>query len=194
MKFLTACLIVLSLGHLCAIRVLAEPDPEPTFSVFPPTTVFREQGPTRTETFAFQLPSIVRFPFMLVVQNGDSSGSRCVSSATITLNGVSILRPSDFNQNISRIERPVDLISDENVLTARLAGAPGGMLTVEITGHVLADTTQAEVTSIITPSGGTIILEDVATLHLPAESVDTETSIHMALLNSPVVDLLASSA
>lgn len=68
--------------------------------------------------------------YRLVVENGVAGKAR-VSSATIALNGVEIVRPSDLNQRVERVEKEVALQGD-NTLTVRLTSNPGGFLTVSL--------------------------------------------------------------
>ena len=70
--------------------------------------------------------------FILKVQNGDESGTNQVSSAIISINGVKILGPSDFNQKIQVLERAISPNDLENTLTVSLRSNPGGFLNVQI--------------------------------------------------------------
>ena len=77
--------------------------------------------------------------FILTVRNGgllnDESGGEFVSSSTISLNGVLVIGPQNFNQNTATISVPVALAS-ANELEVELRGKQGGVITVEITGNV----------------------------------------------------------
>ncbi len=70
--------------------------------------------------------------FILKVQNGDESGTNQVSSAIISINGVKILGPSDFNQKVQVLERAISPNDLENTLTVSLRSNPGGFLNVQI--------------------------------------------------------------
>ncbi len=67
----------------------------------------------------------------IVVVNGNEDGTGRISSASILLNGERIVRPSDFNQRVGRIVKPV-VLSGTNELTVTLASDPGGFLTVTV--------------------------------------------------------------
>jgi uncharacterized repeat protein (TIGR01451 family) len=67
----------------------------------------------------------------LVVLNGEADGRNRVSSALIWVNGLLILHPSDFNQNIYRLERSIHLPHD-NRLIVELRSKPGSYLRIEI--------------------------------------------------------------
>lgn len=68
--------------------------------------------------------------YRLVVENG-AAGKDRVSSVTVSLNGVEVVRPSDLNQRVDRIEKEVAL-QGENTLAVRLASNPGAFLTVSL--------------------------------------------------------------
>lgn len=69
--------------------------------------------------------------FRLVVVNGAEGHGR-TSSGSIVLNDVEVVRSSDFNQNVDRIERPLSSVAGQNRLDVRLAGAPGSAVRVTI--------------------------------------------------------------
>jgi hypothetical protein len=70
--------------------------------------------------------------FILKVQNGDQHGTNQISSAVINLNGVKILGPSDFNQNVHLLERAISPDDHENTLSVSLRSNPGGFLTIQV--------------------------------------------------------------
>jgi hypothetical protein len=75
--------------------------------------------------------------FKLSVQNGETRGKGRVSSATVSINGIAVLRPRDFNQNVASIEKEIDtrLIDDgNNVLEIEFNGRPGAVLKAKIVG------------------------------------------------------------
>ena len=67
----------------------------------------------------------------IVVVNGNADGSDRISSASIFLNGVQILGPSDFNQRTDSLIKPVSLAAS-NTLEITLNSAPGSFLTVDV--------------------------------------------------------------
>ena len=66
-------------------------------------------------------------PFLLRIENGSPAllGAKPVTAATVTLNGVEVAGPNDFNQKVTLIERSVTLTGGANTLAVRLAGATG---------------------------------------------------------------------
>jgi hypothetical protein len=107
----------------------------PTFSqaapvpLFGPEKFIRETGAPDTSSRSFQACN-TGATYRLVVENG-AAGKDRVSSATVTLNGVEIVRPNDLNQRVERVEKEVSLQGD-NTLAVRLASNPGGFLTVSL--------------------------------------------------------------
>ena len=71
---------------------------------------------------------------MVVANRGISSASIIlggISSASIILNGTQLFGPSDFNKHVDRLEKPVTLAHD-NELLVRLASKPGSGLTIDV--------------------------------------------------------------
>lgn len=72
--------------------------------------------------------------FVLKVNNGED-GSNQISSAVITLNGVKILGPADFNQKVLHLERAIVPQETTNTLSVSLRSNPGGYLHVQVLGE-----------------------------------------------------------
>jgi hypothetical protein len=53
-----------------------------------------------------------------------------VASAFVSLNGVTILSPNQFNNNVTQITLPVELVQGNNVITVDLRGKPGSTLSL----------------------------------------------------------------
>lgn len=96
-------------------------------------TFFREKGSpvTNTETFSIEAASVGK-PYRLTVINGGELGADARSSSgTITLNGVTVSGPSDFNPQRGSWTIPVTLQAD-NTITVRLDGKPGSRIVIAI--------------------------------------------------------------
>lgn len=104
-----------------------------TFVAFGPETYRRATGQPTSQSTSFTIlnPAIT---YTLRIHNGGLSNefSR-TSSAVITLNGVEIAGPNDFNQNVALIEKPV-VLAATNILTVEVRGPPEGGLTLQIVG------------------------------------------------------------
>jgi len=98
-------------------------------TVFGPKTYTRTSGPPDTFTDTFLHCGTA--PCEIVVINGNEDGTKRISSASIEINGVEVVAPSDFNQNVGKIVKPVTL-TDTNEITIRLSSKPGSFLIVEI--------------------------------------------------------------
>ncbi|HEY5491690.1 MAG TPA: right-handed parallel beta-helix repeat-containing protein [Gemmatimonadaceae bacterium] len=104
---------------------------------------------------------------MLHVRSGDAAGANRVSSATVRLDGTTLLGPSAFNQQQSEWSLPVALGSTA-VLSVSLASKPGSYLEIWLQGKrsgtlfcedgsptAIGDLQQAIAA---TPAGGTVLV------------------------------------
>lgn len=116
--------------------------------VFGPKRYTRSTGKPQTFTDTFQNCETAA-QYDLVVVNGDPDGSNRVSSATILLNGTEVVGPSDFNQNVAQVTKPVTLAASDTLDTT-LASEPGSFLAVSLqcTRYCLS-------VDITTPASGT---------------------------------------
>lgn len=71
--------------------------------------------------------------FILQIQNGKDSKTR-VSSAEIWIDGVLVVGPSDFSQNVSFISRQLSCLTPESLLEVKLSGKPGSCIDLWIEG------------------------------------------------------------
>jgi RHS repeat-associated protein len=102
-----------------------------TLIVFGPEDFLRSKGkPLRVKrSFSVADPS---GPFTLCIDNGgaqDEYGR--VDSAEVHLNGVEVASPSDFNEDVLEVIRPVTVVSD-NLLQVQLRSAPYSGFTLQI--------------------------------------------------------------
>jgi hypothetical protein len=102
---------------------------QPAPPVFGPQTFERtaEQGDVYTESF--EVPA--GGEFVLFLRNGDGESSR-VASASVLVNGETVVLPSDLNMEVPGLRRPVLLQGGANELTVELSGQPGSFVTVAI--------------------------------------------------------------
>lgn len=100
-----------------------------TTPVFGPQQYTRVAGPPQTFTAMF--PHCGTAGCKLVVINGNADGTNRISSASIFLNGVQIVGPSDFNQQVAKIVKPI-VPGDNNHLAIQLASKPGSFLTIDV--------------------------------------------------------------
>lgn len=75
-----------------------------TLPLFGPESFVRNTGAPSPVVRTFNVPA-AQGTFTLDVINGTGGGDNAVSSAVVEVNGTTILKANDFNQNISRITR-----------------------------------------------------------------------------------------
>jgi hypothetical protein len=97
-------------------------------TIYGPRKFIRSTGKPVVVTETFSAPSATTYN--LIVLNGEKGKNR-VSSAAVKINGIEILRESDFNQQVDRIERSVSLILS-NSISVELKSAPGSFITISI--------------------------------------------------------------
>lgn len=119
--------------------------------IFGPKTFIRKKGKPFEETLVFKLEPQLIGLFTMNLMNGDAHGSHRVDSAVIALNGALIFGPSSFNEQVKFLSQAVSLQS-VNTLSVELRGAPGDLLTIEITGD---DSIPPSVTITNPPNGAT---------------------------------------
>jgi hypothetical protein len=83
---------------------------------------------TDTETFSIADPTA---SYVLIISNGDSSGTNRASSVQITLNGNGVAVPSQFNNQVQALQIPI-AVSDSNSISVRFAGTPSSEMTIAI--------------------------------------------------------------
>ena len=105
-----------------------------TETVFGPKQFTRSAGPADLFTETFSVPSNVGPPFLLHIDNGLPDGTKSVSSASITLNAVEVVSPSELSERPATIDKQVTLQTGSNTLAVRLNSQSGTLLTITITG------------------------------------------------------------
>ena len=106
---------------LVAAPCLANP-----FTAFGPQTFRRAEGTPVTVKATFQVLNPSAQYFVRLRTDG-------VASAVISLNGVTIIDPSRFNENVTSIEAPVTLKAG-NEIAVEVHGGPGGTIVLEVIG------------------------------------------------------------
>jgi hypothetical protein len=107
-------------------------------TVFGPKTYTLAQQKDVSETIALASPCDLApaAVYTLVVTNGDSAGNRRLSSGTLTLNGTTVVAPSEFSQQQATIEKTI-VVQRANTLRVQLSGGkPDAMIGVSIRRHI----------------------------------------------------------
>jgi hypothetical protein len=100
------------------------------FTAFGPEN-YAGKGET-TKTFSILNPAAA---YTLHIDNGGASGQYAkVSSGVITLNGTQVVKPSDFNQTVTVIEKPLTLL-ENNTLAVDLRSNPDSGITLHVIGE-----------------------------------------------------------
>ena len=114
---------------LCAASLIVGSQALCETKVYGPVTFKRVTGKPDTIKQIFNIANPGN-AFTIVVQNGQNGANR-ISSGFILVNGYETVYPSDFNQQVEIIRRPVTLKS-QNEITVRLASKPGSFIVVTI--------------------------------------------------------------
>ncbi|MGE0454287.1 MAG: LamG-like jellyroll fold domain-containing protein [Vicinamibacteria bacterium] len=103
-------------------------------AVFGPERFTRTTGPKTVYDRSFAVPGFAVAPYALAVENGEPTGAKRVSSASILLNGAAVAGPSDLSQQVPGFTREVAL-APTNALRVELASKPGSYLTLKVCGQ-----------------------------------------------------------
>ncbi len=120
-----------------------------TFIAFGPQNYTRATGNPVTVITSFTVLN-PNTTYTLRINNGglvDREFEK-VSSSVFILNGVHVVGPDEFNQNVMVIEKPITL-NTTNELSVEVRGTPGGGLTVQIIG---VDDDLPTITASVSPS------------------------------------------
>ena len=127
---------------LLAILAMSALSPAITFAndlVFGPVTCQRGVGAPTVFNYTFGVTEPSR-GYIFKVYNGglEDTTYEQVSSSTITLNGVEILGPNNFSQNVGYLELPV-VLQTQNTLNVEVRGRPGGAIILKLFPFVVMD-------------------------------------------------------
>lgn len=124
-----------------------------TFTAFGPEDFVRQTGTPVTEARSFTVAD-PNLPYLLRIENGGADdGLGRVSSAVVTLNGVVVVAPEDFNQTVELIEKEL-VLAAENELAVEVRSVPGTGFTLTILGETLEIEISAPADGLVTQAGG----------------------------------------
>lgn len=141
-------------GADAAVRLAVLQVPDPVVTLLGPRTLERRPRAPGVERLRFTVPAGVTPPYRLHLRNGGEDGTRPVSGAVVRVNGVQVLGPSDFSQDVGALLRDVAL-SPENKLEVEIRGTAGGRVTLRVTGM----DAQAPALEITAPPAGAVTRE-----------------------------------
>src|SRR5262249_10027320 len=137
----------------------APPPPPCITPIFGPKRYTRTNGPPDDYTDTIVVPVNVPGPYTLRIENGEPDdgdappdGEHRVSSATILVDDVQVVGPSDLNQQVKSLVRVVTLAAT-STLKVHIASAPGSFLTINVCGGPPTDTTPPT-TPVSAPAAG----------------------------------------
>ena len=120
-----------------------------SFNAFGPQDYVRgTAGPvTVTSTFSVLNPNT---QYTLKAFNGglQDDVTELVSSGFVIVNGVQVIGPDNFNQNVTEVDVPLTLQAS-NTISVQVRGQPGGVLTIEIVG---IDNDPPTITAVVSPT------------------------------------------
>lgn len=126
------CRVALAIGALLIAGTTASR--AGSFPAFGPQDYTRGTGApvTVANNFSVLNPNT---QYTLKAFNGglQDSQTELVSSGLVTVNGVQVIGPSNFNQNVTEVDVPVTLQAS-NTISVQVRGQPGGVLTIQIVG------------------------------------------------------------
>ncbi|MFH1777871.1 MAG: hypothetical protein ABH952_09990 [Candidatus Omnitrophota bacterium] len=96
------------------------------FTVFGPRDYIREEGVSTVITRGFCVLNANTDFYLRVYNYGlEDTATELVSSSSVTINGGQVLWPDNFNQNVSFLELPIVLMSN-NLIKVEVRGKAGG--------------------------------------------------------------------
>src|SRR5215471_21578580 len=141
------CRVVLAIGAFLTAGITSTQ--AGTFPAFGPQDYTRGTGDPVTVTTNFSVLN-PNTQYTLKVFNGglQDNQTELVSSGFVIVNGVQVLGPSNFNQNVTEVDVPVTL-QTSNTISVQVRGQPGGVLTIQIIG---VDNDPPVITATVSPA------------------------------------------
>src|SRR6266568_2018178 len=101
--------------------------PDASFLVFGPERFVRSGSTPVTETRQFSISATASGPYRMSIVNGNANGTQRISSATILVNGVSVVTQSDLNQHVGGLMKEVTL-QRQNTIKITLNATPSSFI------------------------------------------------------------------
>ena len=127
----------------------------PGETLFGPQKYVRTTGAPNVYTASFSVPASAGAPFQLRILNGAPNGDDRITSGWVKVNGVQVVGPADFGQNVGLIERSLNL-GPNNTLEVQLASKPGGYITLTVLGTRILPVPTSLAPSPVTITAGAI--------------------------------------
>ncbi|MDT8385448.1 MAG: RHS repeat-associated core domain-containing protein [Gammaproteobacteria bacterium] len=120
--------------------------------IYGPITYQRDAGSPASDIRSFSVNSLASSYLLRIYNGGLQDGDfEKVSASVISFNGIEVLSPDEFNQKVSYIEKPIQVVG-VNELAVEVRGKPGGALVVEIIGiYENTDDIPPSISAAVTP-------------------------------------------
>ncbi|HEY6830122.1 MAG TPA: hypothetical protein VI259_24880, partial [Gemmatimonadaceae bacterium] len=106
-----------------------------TVTLFGPKTYVKPNGNSSSPTDKFLGMSGVGAPFTLLLANGDSTGGHRASSATVSLNGTTVVASSEIKQDVPLITKTVNVLASTNTIAPDFVkSSPNSQITLTVVG------------------------------------------------------------
>jgi len=150
--YLQRTILFLAVVHVAFVSAASD---TVVLTLFPPETIFSSQGQV---TRSFDVPA-TQGAFTLRVVNGDGAGNGAASSASVKINGATVVSNSELNENVQTITKPLtNLLPGANSMVIKVNSEHSAHITVSITGEYLLNVAITE------PLSGASIYGDAATV------------------------------
>ncbi|MEK6679789.1 MAG: hypothetical protein AABY39_10280, partial [Nitrospirota bacterium] len=146
-------LFLLNLLFFLPSQLLASPPCCSGSPVFGPAVYQRDTGKPAVIESNFSVANAGSYTLCII--NGDDAGNNRISSAVISINGIEVVSPNEFNQQIGSITKTVALNKD-NLISVELRSSPGSYITVTILGPPKVNITSPANGSTLTDSSITV--------------------------------------
>lgn len=127
-------------------------------------TFVRGSGAPFAETITF--PGVEGVAILRISNAAEDDSTEKVSSSIIKINGIDIFTQDGLNQNVSYLEKEIQLNEGNNFITVEIRGKPGGTIKADIIQSIDADGA-----GVIGQNGGEIITQDNSKILIPPDAL-----------------------
>lgn len=150
--------IIVTIGGTAGAHVVATllATARPTVTLFGPKTYIRPNGNSSSPSDNFPGIPGVGAPFTLIARNGDSTGGHRASSASVSLNGTSVIASSEIKQDVAIITKSVNVLATNSLAPDFVKSSPNSQMTLTVVGTDIAPpalTISSPAPNTVTPNG-----------------------------------------
>lgn len=159
--------------------------PDPYVDVSGPHQVEVLSGNSRTVVDTFALPAGVSAPHRVEIRNGAGDGSDRVNSASVALNGTTVVTTSELDDEVGSLMAPVSFAAS-NIATIVANGPVGSYVTVTFVARDFA----APILLVTTPATGTYTTASTAAV---SGTISDQTAVTVEVEGQPATVVNNSS-